>query len=428
VGETLTDRPIRALIVNAYSVANRGDAAIVAGIVESLRRAGVGSVAVAPRDWCEEADQWRALGASAVVPPLLNVHHAPHWARRHRFLLLTHTIWRAAIAGIGAFIRASRDPAVCAYLDADIVVSAGGAYLGGPKLGTNLIKGLNIAIARLAGRHPIIAPMTITPPTRSVAAVLRLLLRGSQLFVRDTASLEVARGLGLAAYLSRDAAFRSPALSRALAMEATHRGGVDGEVVIGWSPRSYRAEHNSWRHRIELEQACLQAIAEFAGSRRARVRFIAQCTVAGDDDMDTVQRLLPQLPHTLAEEATIAEVPADLESAVEAYRGVDILLASRLHASLNALSVGVPALVIGYEPKVLGVLGGLGLGHRVIPPDASWLAETIAERLASLASPLEQRATARARVLASAGFELFDEALRRAAGSAVGQPAAAIGA
>src|SRR5918999_1693934 len=71
----------RALIVNAYATGNRGDAAIVEGIVDSLRRAGYATVAVAPVDW-RDPSPWVRLGVDEVVPPLISLLDAPSWARR----------------------------------------------------------------------------------------------------------------------------------------------------------------------------------------------------------------------------------------------------------------------------------------------------------------------------------------------------------
>lgn len=150
-------------------------------------------------------------------------------------------------------------------------------------------------------------------------------------------------------------------------------------------------------------------------STRASLCFIAQSTVdQADDDMSAVRYLSARLPTHLQHRVSVAGHPEDLVAAVAVYRKVQVLLASRLHAGLFALAAGVPSLVVGYEPKVVGVLEGLGLAHRVIPPDASWSSTRIAETLASLTSVKEKELTEHARALASTGFEKFDDALRRA--------------
>jgi polysaccharide pyruvyl transferase WcaK-like protein len=402
------------LVVNAYSVENRGDAAIVAGLIAILRDVGAVRVTVSARGWRGESERWRELGADAVVAPVLNIHEIPRWAARPRPLMLAYLLVRAVAAAVALWMKRARDPAVRAYLQADLVVSAGGAYLGGSKIGTNLIKAINIRLGLLADRPVVIAPMTITPPSRAVATILSHMLRGTTLFVRDEQSRVVAQRLGLSAAVSRDLAFRSPAVLSALTGSAIKSHG-GRHLVVGWAPRAYRPDHDTWTKRRELEQSCIDAVGRLVGEGRGILRFVAQTTVdETDDDMQAVDRLRQTLPKGVATRTTVSQRPANLREAVAMYAGLDILLAGRLHAGLLALSAGVPALVIGYEPKVEGVLSGLGLSDRVIPPDASWSGEQIAEQLIRLRTPAEIERTNRARQLAVSGFDDFESVLQGA--------------
>jgi colanic acid/amylovoran biosynthesis protein len=403
----------RALIVNAYSVDNRGDAAIVAGLINSLRAAGFTQIAVAPRGWRSQPERWLTLGADEVVPPVLNVHEAPAWARRMPSLQLVHVLVRSALALLAIRLRPRADPAARPYADCDVVVSAGGAYLGGRKLGTNLIKGLNIFIGRVAGKPVVVAPMTISPPSPAVARALRILLSGSTVFVRDEPSRRVAAALGLRVLQATDLAFRAPPVLEQLAgSTGTGTRRHDGPLILGWAPRGYRPDHATWAHAADLERRSLEAIVRLLDEERVSLCFIAQTTVdASDDDRHAVERLRTQLPARLLHRTQTLEAARDLDAALAAFATLDLLLASRLHAGLLALAVGVPSLVVGYEPKVAGVLSGLGLMRRVIPPDGSWSAAQIAAALMALTTEPELRVTEEARARALAGFEAFDTTL-----------------
>ena len=139
-----------ALLVNAYATGNHGDAAIVQGLIDVLREAGATHVSVAPRDWRDAAGAWRSLGADGVVRPLISQHDAPAWARLHRILTLGYVMTRLGWLMILARLGIHADAAARAYRDADVIVSVGGAYLGGPKAGINLVKTANLAFARSA--------------------------------------------------------------------------------------------------------------------------------------------------------------------------------------------------------------------------------------------------------------------------------------
>ena len=112
------------------------------------------------------------------MPPLLSIHDAPGWARTQRLLLLVHVFGRIARSLAARVAPPLADDSMRAYARAEVVVSAGGAYLGGRKPGVNLVRGYNIAYGRVWGRPTIAAPMTINPPSRVVRLLLRNLLRG----------------------------------------------------------------------------------------------------------------------------------------------------------------------------------------------------------------------------------------------------------
>jgi colanic acid/amylovoran biosynthesis protein len=46
---------------------------------------------------------------------------------------------------------------------------------------------------------------------------------------------------------------------------------------------------------------------------------------------------------------------------------MDCVVATRMHAAIYALSSGVPALLIGYQPKAAGLMQLLGLAEWVLP-------------------------------------------------------------
>jgi colanic acid/amylovoran biosynthesis protein len=66
---------------------------------------------------------------------------------------------------------------------------------------------------------------------------------------------------------------------------------------------------------------------------------------------------------------------------------MDFFIGTRMHSNLFALSMGVPAIAIGYQPKSLGIMRQLGLERWVIP----WEGVTL-ERLQAGFEDLVQKA------------------------------------
>ncbi|HYN63400.1 MAG TPA: polysaccharide pyruvyl transferase family protein, partial [Candidatus Limnocylindrales bacterium] len=171
--------------------------------------------------------------------------------------------------------------------------------------------------------------------------------------------------------------------------------------------------HDAWAQRDQIERASAEAIASLMRSANVRLRFIAQVSATEqDDDRLAVERLRKLLPDDLQERVEVAEPAVSLEEAVAQYASCDVLLASRLHASLLAMATGVPSLVVGYEPKVVGVLSGLGLASRIVDARDPGAPEALANRLLSLMSPAERERTLAAANTADAGFEPLDRELR----------------
>ena len=394
------------LIVNAYSVRNRGDAAIVRGLIATLRQLGARHIAIAPRGWRDDADEWLALGADSVAPPLLSIHDVPGWARTKRLYLLLHVIGRIARSLAARVVPPLADDSMRAYARATLVVSAGGAYLGGRKPGVNLVRGYNIAYGRVWGRPTIAAPMTINPPSRVVRLLLSNLLRGVAIFARDHETIVRADALGLRATYAPDLVFRAA------------RGRAPGHPsgVVAWAPRGYRPDQDAWAARDRLETSQLAAVSDLLRTDDGlRLEFVPQVDVEEiDDDRVTIARLHRLLRPEFDGRVSVLTPPASIDETIDAYARFDVVLTSRLHAALLALLGGTPSLVVGYEPKVSGVLATIGLDDRVIPPDGSWAPAEIASWLRRLMGDAGERdATRAATQNIETQYAAFDDLLRR---------------
>jgi polysaccharide pyruvyl transferase WcaK-like protein len=403
-----------ALVVNAYAIGNWGDTAIAEGVIGSLRGAGFDRVTVAPVDWRDARDGWRRLGADDVVPPLVSLTDARFLGRRGTAAKLAYALRRYALARSG-----SQDPAVQGYRSADVVVSPGGGYFGGRKAGANLVKCMNIRAAQALGRPAVVAGIGVNPPSRTVGRVLRWGLAGATVLVRDRPSGELLDGLGIPAEVVPDVALRADSLVAAAAArieaKVTERG------LIGWAPRGYRREHEAWGMPALAEERTLDGVLAMLSDGHTRLRFLAQVRASeADDDRQAIGRLVALIGSDLDGRIEIAPDPSTLPEAVSRYAGLDVLITSRLHAALFALAVGTPALAIGYEPKMVGVMSELGLPDRVLPADASLTAARLTEAVARVRSGPERDRTIRAFHDAASGFAALDRALDRALARAVG--------
>ncbi len=400
-------RPLRALVVNAYTLGNWGDTAIAEGLIDALRLAGFGHVAMAPVDWPTRQSGRIMADADEIVPPLASLYDVPPALRRFKPSTLAWVMGRLVRARVGW----PADRATASYHDADLVVSVGGGFLGGAKAGANLVKVANIQAGVMAGKPTIVAPVSVNPCSRNVARTLRWGLRGAVVFGRDEASAGRLRDLGLDARFAPDLALRAPSL-RAASERRPPTAGPSSGGVIGWSPRSYRAEHAAWGSPEQAEEATLAAVRSILDTTEDRLRFIPHVRAGTlDDDIHAVDRLIGRLTVGERSRTDVAPAPSTLEESVLSFASLDVLITSRMHAAIFATAVGTPAAALAYEPKVLGILGDLGLADRVIAPTADLAAGQIAALVTRLRAPEERVRTQEAFAAVQGRFAGFIEEL-----------------
>lgn len=327
----------RILITDSFSSSNRGDAAILDGILVGLAE--------------------RLPGAEIRV-----LSRFPEACERFH--------------GVAARPSAAEDPAGAAaeIAAADLVVSCGGSFLTDlyradlpPRLAT-------FALARRLGVPMVVFGQSIGP---FAAPLSRLAARtaldaAAWISVRDPASLREVRELGIRAPVSLgvDAAVpgvpAGPEESRAAAgLPLRVPGPVLGVTVRAWhfpgAPDPAGAQE-------EYEGAVARAADAFVDATGGQVWFVSTCTAFlgyRQDDRIAARRVRARMRR--AESAAVVEVE-DLDFA--RVRGLlascDLVLGTRMHSLVFATTAGVPAVAVGYEPKCREWMGLLGLPERVV--------------------------------------------------------------
>jgi polysaccharide pyruvyl transferase WcaK-like protein len=205
--------------------------------------------------------------------------------------------------------------------------------------------------------------------------------------------------------LAMDLAFRAPSL-RSVAV-ATSRDTPRAIRSIGWAPRPYRPDHRQWGRPDLAEATTLTAVRSILAGSDDRLRLFAHVRASGqDDDRRAVDRIVEAVSPAERARIDIDPDPKTLTDAVRRYSAVDVLITSRMHAAIFAMAAGTPAVAVGYEPKVAGVMNVIGLGDRVIPADERLTADDVVSLVAGLRSDVERARTRDA--FRSAGERLGD--------------------
>ncbi len=195
--------------------------------------------------------------------------------------------------------------------------------------------------------------------TRVGAVAVRLIGRlCTGLFVRDP---------GTAARFGRRAdVIGDVAMAAVLAPPSTRLADGSSRLLISLRP----LEPGTERALAQVLVATVESHCRAGGT----ARFLAMSrghSATGEDDLGVHDRYFgpstPAVP-VVGPASTFADIVGTL---VDEIAASDVLVATRLHAAVLGVVLGVPVVAIAYEQKVRVTMDGLGLGDWVLPVDCS---------------------------------------------------------
>lgn len=255
-----------------------------------------------------------------------------------------------------------------------------------------------VAACALRARVPLVlGPQTIGPFTTVRG---RLLARGTLkatklVMARDADSAAQAARLGRAVdVVTTDVVFAIDVPSV----------GKTRDVILNisgllWNPNPH-IDFRLYRHTVGRLHAELLA-------RGRHITLLAHVLDSGhpDNDVPAIHEFSDSLPHG----AQIV-IPRGLDDVREVVASGTVVIGSRMHACLNALSVGTPAIPLAYSRKFDPLFRGLGWRHTVDLRDAA--VDPVAAVLHALASKGLEAAVADVVARAHESLLLAERSLR----------------
>ncbi len=207
-------------------------------------------------------------------------------------------------------------------------------------------------IAARTGRTVVMAPQTIGPFTSARGRLLgrRSLRRSALVFARDPVSAEHAAALGRPVdATTSDLAFAIPAPD-----VSERRGLVVNVSGLLWHDNPH-VDAARYRDTVRALVAAL-----LARSRPVTVLPHVLDSHDRDNDAPAIEALVREFGSDLRVAA-----PRDLDDARAVIAGCEALVGARMHACLNALSTGVPAIAMAYSRKFGPLFDELGWRHSI---------------------------------------------------------------
>jgi colanic acid/amylovoran biosynthesis protein len=199
----------------------------------------------------------------------------------------------------------------------------------------------------------VMAPQTIGPfETRLGRFFARRSLRYAELVVaRDSESEKYCRHLGRVPDLTAtDVVFGLPA----------HSGQSEKlyDVILNISGLLWFADEHGDSRKYITESMALVKQLRLRG-RRVTVLPHVNYSQSGNDDIDASKELVKRLAESDIHDVAIY-VPEDLSAARTVISGANVVIGARMHACLNALSLGTPTIPWAYSRKFVPLLNDLG--------------------------------------------------------------------
>lgn len=353
------------LIIDLYSAANRGDAAILEGLISSLKRQAPDSQFII-HTWFP-AQVKSDLGAATRLPLIMQ------FLGDYRSNIKTVTICSglmlcSVLARFGLDLyrilpRRYRESFVD-FLAADLIVGMGGGFYNDNYWVALPGRLCHLIIGKLLGKFVAISAHSFGPFHRKLAQLLAHYVFNwvDVICVRDEASLAILKSLNVAdnkVHKVADSAWLLDSISKEEANSLLAQQGIDADqpLLVSVSGRIwpyYRLKGNNQGHQnyIEAVVAVLNFIIE---KYHGWVVFLSTCYDDRQVGFEIKQRLQQPDRFCIASEAYEAKQLKGL------YGLMDFHIGTRMHSIILALSKGTPCIGISYEPKLFSLMTELEL-------------------------------------------------------------------
>ncbi|HKU25287.1 MAG TPA: polysaccharide pyruvyl transferase family protein [Candidatus Sulfotelmatobacter sp.] len=223
-------------------------------------------------------------------------------------------------------------------------------------------------VAQAAGVPVILSPQTVGPFNSAFGrlAARRTLKRAETVFVRDSISMDYARQLGFEPdCLSTDVVFALP--------QPESTGSKRADVALNVSGLLWSTDdHGSKIRYQELTRDIIGKLMDAGRSITLLPHVVDNPSL--DNDITAVKELLSEFGNRLE-----VFVPTGLEEVRAFVSDCQVVVGARMHACLNALSVGTPAIPLAYSRKFAPLLADIGWEHTIDLKE-----EHVAERVVKL--------------------------------------------
>ncbi len=406
---------VRLLLTDHYNSYNRGDGAILDGMLVALREALPGATFMLSSNYPEVAEAAHGIPALEWGVMRFGSRVAlAGWAGRS----LAWTVCARLGWSPDVLLHGWERALMHAYREADVVICCGGSYLRRGYAGSRW-RLWQMLLAKWLGRPVMLYAQTIGPfdAGTSLARWAGFVLRRLDVItLRDSESRQVLDQLGVRGpyvEVTADAALalEPPPIEPPPPVPRDEEGPSIGVSVIHWHKFRQGGEAGYFQAVAETLDGLIEdwgARVEFLSTTVAPPGSAMDVSGTGQDDVTAAKCVVAAMEHR--DRATIQDEPLsvrDLHARIAAHH---LWIGTRLHSTILATTALVPTVAVAYEPKTRGYFELLGLPDFVLDiegitagdlralaerarRDSAAIRATLAERRPELAARARRSAT-----------------------------------
>ena len=364
------------LLVNAYSSCNKGDFGIRIGLINSLRKEFGEFIQIGVLSSTPEIDSicYERYNVNIIGWQIIKNFKSSRLEKIFRSLVISAKLFVLAI-----IYRATgyygRNALLFSYIEADIIISPGGGFINDKSLFSIFLPNIyQIFIAIILGKNYVIYAQSIGPFYNKASAFLTktILNKALMISVREEISKEWLTRIGVNSapiYITSDAAFLLEPASDDIIDNIFLNEGLPRENIVGVTPVNWSfPKSKNKRQKYDKYTEALAETIDYIASKGFNILLISQVTDIRSIGENGDKITLNDIRKRIKTKRKVYVLKGDYfpEELVGIYRRLELLIGSRMHSNIFALSVGTPCIAIAYEHKTEGIMRKFGLGGWVI--------------------------------------------------------------
>ncbi|MDD6224243.1 MAG: polysaccharide pyruvyl transferase family protein [bacterium] len=365
-------------ITNAYTWYNKGDAGILLGIVETLKKIYKKEIEVTVLSFTPEEDKKRYCQDNViqnVYSNVLNPHPYQHTKIGKIFAIIKlffQMIYQFMLIHINPQRLVKKYENYHALSECDYIIVCGGGFLGGKKF-DSFMHLFQIYINTKFNKKTIVMGTSIEPIGNQIIKKMteRILKKVDFIIARETITFHYLKEFMPLEKIDLvpDMAFMLEdkiRIDKKIKKQKETYGNIYGLTVRAWN---FPNTKNPTLQMNNYMNAIVEVISNHARTNNDLFIFVPQVMVAHGNDAEVAKKIQKLLPADIHDHFIIIEddlSPVEIKSLIG---NMDYFIGTRMHSNIFATSMKIPTIAIAYEKKTNGIMETVGLSNFVVEID-----------------------------------------------------------